>query len=478
MKKPLSFLILSFFLSCPLLSQNIREAVWAGQFYESNPDALSRHIDSLLQGAKKTPAVPGHILALVAPHAGYVYSGKVAAAAYRLIIGQDYETVIILGPSHHFPLRGCSIYPKGGYKTPLGLAAVDQDLAARLAKASGYGYIPEAHQKEHSIEVQVPFIQKALPGAKIVPIVMGFPIKETAVTLANALAKVLPGRKVLLVSSTDLSHFFPKRKANETDAQTISLVKDFKTSTLIRKCDRGENIMCGGGPVVTALLYGNKQERPQVAILDYADSSDSAYKTPEDRVVGYFSAAIYSEVSDERFDLSPAEKEELLNLARSAIETFILEKRVLEYQPQSAVLMTRKGAFVTIKKKGALRGCIGYIQPTSPLYQTVVQAAIFAASRDQRFLPLSAEELPQVEIEISVLTPLRKISNPSRVKVGKHGLLISRGDQSGLLLPQVPVENNWSRDTFLKQTCLKAGLPQDAWKRGADLYVFEAIVFH
>jgi hypothetical protein len=234
MKKLFPFLFLYLVLSSVLFSQNIREAVWAGRFYNENPDALSRHIDFLLQGAKKSPAIPGQILAIVAPHAGYVYSGKVAAAAYRLILGQDYETVIIMGPSHHYSLRGCSIYPKGGYKTPLGLAAVDQDLAAEIAKASGYGYVPEAHKKEHSVEVQIPFIQKALPKAKIVPIVMGFPIKETASTLTNALAKTLPGRKVLLVSSTDLSHFFPKRKANETDAHTISLVRDFKTSTLIR----------------------------------------------------------------------------------------------------------------------------------------------------------------------------------------------------------------------------------------------------
>ncbi len=478
MKKLFPFLFLYLVLSSVLFSQNIREAVWAGRFYNENPDALSRHIDFLLQGAKKSPAIPGQILAIVVPHAGYVYSGKVAAAAYRLILGQDYETVIIMGPSHHYSLRGCSIYPKGGYKTPLGLAAVDQDLAAEIAKASGYGYVPEAHKKEHSVEVQIPFIQKALPKAKIVPIVMGFPIKETASTLTNALAKTLPGRKVLLVSSTDLSHFFPKRKANETDAHTTSLVRDFKTSTLIRKCDRGENIMCGGGPVVVSLLYGKKQGRSKVKILDYADSSDSEYKTPEDRVVGYFAAAIYEEASVEKFDLGSTEKKELLVIARSAIEAFVLEKKVLDYQPQSTVLMTLKGAFVTIKKKGHLRGCIGFIRPALPLYQTVIQAAIYAASRDQRFPPLSADELPQVEIEISVLTPLERISNPARIKVGQHGLLISKGNQSGLLLPQVPVENNWSRDTFLKQACLKAGLPQDAWKSGADLYVFEAIVFH
>lgn len=478
MKKSVSFLFLSLVLSCVLSSQEIREAVWAGQFYDKDPDSLSRHIDYLLQQAKESPDFSGKILALIAPHAGYVYSGKVAAAAYKLVLGQEYETVIILGPSHYYPLRGCSIYLRGGYRTPLGLASIDQELAAALTKASGYTYIPEAHKREHSIEVQIPFIQKTLPKAKIVPIVMGFPIQESVQSLTNAFDKVLPGRKVLIVSSTDLSHFLPKKEANETDAQTISLIQNFKTHTLLRKCERGDNLMCGGGPVLASLLFGKKQGEAKVQILDYADSSDSEYKSPEDRVVGYLAAALYLEIAPEKFDLSPAEKKELLNIASSTIEAYVLEKRILDYQPQSTILLTKKGAFVTLKKEGNLRGCIGFIQPALPLYQTVIQAAIYAACRDQRFPPLSADELQMIEIEISVLTPLKKIDNPSQVKVGTHGLLISKGNQSGLLLPQVPVENNWSRETFLKQACLKAGLPQDAWRRGADLYVFEAIVFH
>ncbi len=478
MKKTLSFFSLFFILSCALSSQGIREAVWAGLFYEKNPQALSQHIDVLLERAKESPEFSGKILAIVAPHAGYDYSGKVAASAYRLVQGQDYETVVIMGPSHHYPLRGCSIYHKGGYKTPLGLVSVDQDLASELCKASGYEYIPEAHRKEHSIEVQIPFIQKTLPQAKIVPIIMGFPIKDTAMSLANALSKVIPGRNVLIVSSTDLSHYFPKKKANETDAQTISLIQSLKTSVLIRKCERGENIMCGGGPVVAALLYGKKQGNLKVEILDYADSSESEDKSPENRVVGYLSAAIYKEAPAEKFSLNSAEKKELLDIARSAIEAYVLEKRVLNYQPENAGLLTKKGAFVTLKKKGYLRGCIGFIRPTLPLYQTVIQAAIYAACRDQRFLPLTSQELKQVEVEISVLSPLKKIDNPASVRVGKHGLLVSKGDRSGLLLPQVPVDNNWSRETFLQQACIKAGLPENAWRHGVELFVFEAIVFH
>jgi AmmeMemoRadiSam system protein A len=164
-------------------------------------------------------------------------------------------------------------------------------------------------------------------------------------------------------------------------------------------------------------------------------------------------------------------------LARSSINQFIREEKVLHYETQSLILLSKKGAFVTLKKEGHLRGCIGYIEPVLPLYQTIIRASIFAACKDPRFLPVSVDELEELEIEISVLTPLKKIQTPRLVEVGKHGLVISKGGKTGLLLPQVPVENRWSRETFLQQACLKAGLPENAWKTGADIFIFEAVVF-
>lgn len=477
MKKKISlFLLLFISLSLFVLSQGIREAVWAGKFYDAKPEALSQHIENLLQNVKKRPSFPGKILALIAPHAGYIYSGRVAASAYSLIQGKGYETVIIIGPSHYYGFRGCSIYLQGGYKTPLGLVQIDKDLASRLSKASGFKYIPQAHQEEHSVEVQVPFIQKTLPQAKIVPIVMGLPAKKTIVALADALSKVIQEEKTLVIASTDMSHFFPKKRANDTDAKTISLIQSFKTNTLIRKLERGENIMCGGGPVASSLLYSKKKGKAEVDVLRYADSSQ--FGGQESQVVGYLAAAIYLEATPSKFNLSSEEKKELLQIARSAIEKFILENKILNYQTQNSILLAKRGAFVTLKKKGRLRGCIGFIEPLLPLYQTVIQAAIYAAHKDQRFPPVSPDEIKHLDIEISVLSPLKKIHNHRLIKVGKHGLLVSKGNRSGLLLPQVPVENNWSRDTFLQQACLKAGLPQNVWKHGADLFIFEAIVFH
>jgi hypothetical protein len=477
MKKSRLILWMIFCLClCILIAQGIREPVVAGFFYDASPEALSQRIEGYLQSLGESPQIRGEILGLIVPHAGYVYSGRVAASAYRLIRGKDYEAVIIIGPSHHYPFRGCSIYPRGGYKTPLGVAQIDEALAAKLSQASGYGFIAEAHRQEHSIEVQVPFIQKTLPQAKIVPVVTGLPTQKTMITLASSLSKAIGSRKVLIVASTDLSHFFPKEKANQIDAQTISLIQSFKSHTIIRKLERRENIMCGGGPVVSLLLYAKDKKKAKVNIIRYADSSEAG--SGEDRVVGYLAAAVLEESLPPEFALNLEEKQELLQLARSSIETFLLKEKILHYQPKNPKFLERKGAFVTLKKKGRLRGCIGFIRPYLPLYQTVIQAAIYAACKDQRFSPLSQPELRNIEIEISILSPLEKVDNPRLVEVGKHGLLICKGERDGLLLPQVPVENHWSRETFLQQACLKANLPPNAWKKGADIFIFEALVFH
>ncbi|HUM33997.1 MAG TPA: AmmeMemoRadiSam system protein B, partial [Candidatus Saccharicenans sp.] len=176
------------------LAQGIRKPVWAGQFYEADPSRLAYLIDSYLLAANPSP-VPGQIVGLIAPHAGYVYSGQIAAYGYQLVRNLDIATVVIIGPSHQVGFEGCSIYLRGGFQTPLGLAAVDETLAGELARISGFGYLAEAHQQEHSIEVQVPFVQRVLPQAKIVPIVMGYQTEETINRLASALAKTLPGKK-------------------------------------------------------------------------------------------------------------------------------------------------------------------------------------------------------------------------------------------------------------------------------------------
>ncbi len=477
MRKRLALLLLCVLvLSTVSFSQKNRSAVYAGQFYDHRPRVLSEQIESFLKQAKKKSPKKSAPLAIIVPHAGYSCSGAVAAMAYKQVEGLDYKTVVILGTSHRGGVTGCSIYPEGGYETPLGIVQIDKILAQEIARDSGFGFNPTAHRAEHSIEVQIPFIQKVLPQAKIVPILMGFPTQDTVLALANSLTKILEGSNILVVVSTDLSHYYPKAKANAIDAQTIALLKSFNAEELLEKLQGGENIMCGGGGVVSSLLYTKKMGHASIDILQYADSSLTCGSPSE--VVGYMAAALYSEGFQQDAALNEEEKKELLLLARTSITNFLKKKKGYEYSPKSSRLLLEQGAFITLKKDGVLRGCVGFSSPVAPLYQTIIQAAIFAAFRDPRFEPVSAAELKSINIEISVLSPLQKINNPLHIEVGKHGLFISKGSQSGLLLPQVPVENNWSRLTFLEQACLKAGLAKNSWTSGADLYIFESIIFH
>lgn len=469
-------LLLSLFICASLVwSQGTRKPIAAPMFYDNEADRLGKQIDLYLQNVKQEALPSGEILALIAPHAGYVYSGQVAAHAYRLVQAKDYKTVVILGPSHRYGFKGCSIYSKGAYQTPLGTVEVDEVLASELSKVSGFEYVPEAHQQEHSIEVQIPFIQKTLPDAKIVPVVMGFQSRETIATLAHALSIVLPGKKALVIASTDLSHLLSKQKATETDSGTISLIQSFETDSLIKKLGRGENIMCGGGPVVSTLIYAQDFGNPGVKVLQRADSSDAG--APQTQVVGYVSAALYHKSPPAPFQILKKEKKELLKLAKSAIAYFLKEEKILDYKTQNPNLLAQRRAFVTLENQGILRGCIGFTQPVFPLYETVIRSAIYAACQDYRFLPITDEELNDLEIEISILTAPKKIRNPQLIEVGRHGLIIAKGKNKGLLLPQVAEANGWGLKEFLERACLKAGLPRDAWKTGADMYIFEAIVF-
>ena len=477
----------------------IRQPVYAGQFYEANADRLSSRMEVFLQAVEKLPTIARDPAVIIVPHAGYVYSGQTAAYAYALVKGRAYETVVVIGPSHHYGFNSCSIWPRGGFATPLGVMPVDEETCSRLMKATGFEFIPEAHSQEHSVEVQVPFLQKVLPQAKLVPIVMGFPTRRLIERLADGLLAALTGKKALVVISTDMSHYLPQAEAKAVDQKTMSLISTLKVEPLLRQVISGENVLCGGGGVCASLVYLQKLGEPRLQVLRYADSTEGG--GPKNQVVGYMAAVGYiiSEAKPEpkktnrssststsgqtetemAFSLSREEKQELLSLAKQVVELYVREGKILNYHTENPRFWEEKGAFVTLKKRGQLRGCIGYIEPVLPLYLTIIRCAILAASEDPRFSPVETKELNSLEYEISVLTTPRKISNPREVVVGRHGLIISLGGRKGVLLPQVPVEEGWDRETFLEQVCLKAGLPSTAWRRAeAELFVFEAVVFH
>jgi AmmeMemoRadiSam system protein A len=323
--------------------------------------------------------------------------------------------------------------------------------------------------------MQIPFIQRVLPEAKIVPVIMGSPEEKTIRVLAKALTSAVMDKKVLVVASTDMSHQLPQKRANEVDAQTISLITSFNIPVLTKKVGRYENIMCGGGPVTSTLLSALQRGKATVSVLAYGDSSVCAGTA---RVVGYLSAAITLEAAPPPFSLTAEEKKELLTLARSAISRYVTKKEEISSRTNNQTLSIKRGVFVSLKHQGQFRGCIGILEPVYPLYEAVIKAAISAASSDPRVLSVSPHELSGLEIEISVLSPQKKIEDPKTIEVGKHGLIISKNGRQGVLLPQVPVEQKWDRKRYLEAICQKAGLPPGAWKKGAELFVFEAIVFH
>jgi len=469
------------------MEKNVRKPVIAGTWYPGDPGDLTRDIKEYL---KKVPGdgVRGRVVGLISPHAGYVYSGQIAAHGYKVIQGQHFDSVIVIGPSHRSLFRGASVYPNGGYETPLGVVPVDGDLAGRIiGHGGGIAYQPQAHIQEHSIEIQLPFLQVVLGKFSFVPIVMGDQDRRACEELAEAIFKAVKGNKVLIVGSSDLSHFHSYDKAVKLDRRVVDLVQKMDTDGLLENLESGSCEACGGGPMVVTMMVARKLGSAGVKILKYANSGDVT--GDRGRVVGYLSAAVYVDnpSSGSRISGNPAaagaglseeEKKALLEYARSTIACRLQGKPLPSLSSDSGAAQEKRGAFVSLKKQGRLRGCIGYIEARKPLAQAVSDMALAAAFNDPRFPPLKREELADLDIEISVLTPLKKINDINDIKVGQHGLYVVRGFQSGLLLPQVATEYRWDRLTFLKETCYKAGLPADAWKdEKTEIYTFSAEVF-
>lgn len=464
-------------------NQSIRPPAVAGTFYTDDPDELSAQIRGFLSNVPPK-ALPGTVTALIAPHAGYIYSGQVAAYAYKLIEGKTYDTVLVIAPSHRYPLRGASVYPGGAYQIPLGLIPVDTDAAQRLIGGSELiSYVSQAHAQEHSLEVQLPFLKTVLGNFKLLPVVMGACDLATCRTLAEALHEVVKDKSLLIVASTDLSHYHPYEKARVLDQIVIDAVKNFDPDGLYHAIASDRCEACGAGPMVTAMILAQKLGATSSAVLNYANSGDVS--GDKSSVVGYMSAAFFKPAASGKtsrigtdLGLSEEEKNTLHTIARTAIAATCLGHPYPEISVASKKLNEKRGAFVTLHKKGTLRGCIGYIRPQKPLHQTIREMADAAAFQDSRFKPVTRGELDDLEIEISVLTPLSRIARVDEIEVGKHGIYIIRDVHSGILLPQVATENRWDRKTFLEHTCTKAGLSKDAWKdKATEIYIFSADIF-
>ncbi len=465
----------------------------AGSFYPDDPRELSKSIDDFL-GKANPQSVDGRICALICPHAGYGYSGPTAAYGYKLLKGKQYKTVVVLGTGHRFGFNGISVYKEGTFRTPLGDIPIDQEFAGKLLdKDNDIYFEPKAFEGEHSVEVQLPFLQKTLSGFKIVPVVVGDTPLSTCAAFVARLKEAIGSRTdIVVIASTDMYHGYDYDEADAFDARTLEAVTAMDAQGLYYGLRERTMQMCGGFGVTITLMLARELGWDKIGILQH---TNSAYVTGKKEkgvwTVGYTSGVIYTsnaapaaavKPSSEKREgamLNKDQRKKLLEIARSSIQTYLTTGKRLELSETDPLLATPMGAFVTLNKREGLRGCIGSMTAREPLYLTIRDMAVEAAVGDPRFPQVSAPELKDISIEISVLSPFERVDSADKIILGTHGVMVKRGYSTGVFLPQVATETGWTKEKFLSELCAqKAGLPPGAWKeKSTELYVFTAEVF-
>ena len=452
-----------------------REAAVAGQFYPGSAAELERDVDALLRAAATEAPCPKVI---VAPHAGYIYSGSIAAEVYARLRqgGERISRVVLLGPSHRVGFRGIAASSAGHFRTPLGDIPIDRDALDAIAALPGVVQRDDAHALEHSLEVHLPFLQRSLGSFGLVPLVVG---DAAAAEVAAVIDALWGGPETLLVISSDLSHFLPYQDARSKDLGTARKIESLEA-------DLTGDQACGCRPL-NGLLTVLKRRGLAIERVDVKNSGDTAGNL--DRVVGYgawvvnetgkpSSKASGDDEADAERPLSLAQRQQLLQLARQAIVSGFgkdnLDIPLAHYHPD---LHAERGSFVTLNLSGNLRGCIGSLQASRPLVVDVAHNAMAAAFRDPRFQPLSAAEYTGVDLHISVLNPARPITVGSRaalaeyLRPGVHGLILQQGQHRATYLPSV-----WKHlpdpDRFIGELRAKAGLPREGWSRDTQVSVY------
>ncbi len=473
----------------------IREPAFAGQFYPADSTKLSKSIEYFLNDAESIKT--DKPIALIAPHAGYIYAGQIIADAYNQAKNFNYDLVIILGTNHTTAdFNKIGLYPGNGFQTPLGISEIDTSLAQSLIEScSDCVYNEEAHEKEHSVEVQLPFIQHLFPKAKILPIVIGTPDYEMCIRFGKTLASLIKDKNALIVASSDLSHYPFYQDAVTIDKNTLEAVGSLSLqklkSVIQNQMEEGIKSLatcaCGEGPIVAVIAAVKELGAEKGMVASYANSGNSLIGNKQ-KVVGY-GAVVFSkktlwkvenkletEPEDSKFELSDSDKKAMLSFARKTIKQYLETETLPLARGFSPMLEKNLGAFVTLRINDELRGCIGYMREDMPLCEVIGTMAIQSAFNDQRFYPLTWNEFQKVEIEISVLTPTKPISNYTEIVLGRDGVVIKKNGRQAVFLPQVATEMNWNREELLENLCRKAGLLPGDWQ-DAQLFTFQAEVF-
>ena len=495
--------------------RRVRKAAVAGSWYFGERHKLIKFLDELLDRAPDVK-VPGQVMALVSPHAGYTFSGKAAAAGFKLLRGQKINRVVVLAVSHRVPFKGASIANVTHYETPLGHIPLDRDAVKRLRRCKAVSTVAAAHEREHSLEMQLPLLQRVVPKFSLVPVLLSQMDEAAHAELAAALSEIVD-RHTVVVASSDFTHRginfgyevpagpgSVKERLARLDQGAINHILKLDRKSLLAYKQRTGATICGLAPVaqLLELLRRFPGARGTVAsrytsgdvsgdwssTVSYVDIAFTGSKWPAHAKLDQSRTA-----GEKHFPLTAAEKEVLLKLARDSLEASVRKRSFdaapLEALAKTASLQRKAGAFVTLKcklgpgavcagKGGDLRGCIGTIVPVTPVSRTVAQRAASAALDDSRFpSKVSVQELPHVRVEVSVLTPPRQVASYKEIVIGRHGIILRKGGRSATFLPQVAPEQGWNRDQTLSHLARKAGVGTDGWREGASFMVYEAIVF-
>lgn len=485
-----------------------RQPAVAGSFYPSGSVQLRNELAGYFSGAGD-PKPGAHVMALVVPHAGYVFSGQTAARGYASVPADAvYDNIFLIGVSHRYAFEGAAVFTSGDMVTPLGTVHVNREIGEKLMSVNKW-FIEkdEAHGPEHSLEVQLPFIQYHFSNTPaIVPILIGTRNTTVLKAIASGLRPWFNDRNLFIISS-DFSHYPSYEDARRVDRLASDAIVRGDPDNFLRTIRKIESsgtpnlatAMCGWPAGLVLLYLAADSDRVTFRNVGYSNSGDSP-RGARDEVVGY--NAIVAEkkagaantkdaenktVSREGasggdyFVLTSEEKWTLLRIAREAIAAR------LKGSNQPAVPATKLtprlteplGAFVTITKDGDLRGCIGRFTSPDPLYKVVAEMALEAAFDDPRFPALTSSEFSSVHLEISVLGPMKKINDISEIKIGKHGIYLKKGYRSGTLLPQVAQERGWNVEQFVGYCARdKARIGWDGWKdKDTEIFVYEAYVF-
>ena len=473
---------LSFADECKMKSPNV-----SGQFYPSDKNELSDEIDNFYGNVNLDSSIQDKdILVVISPHAGYEYSGQVAAYGFKAVKDRNFDSVIVIAPAHFNSFYSAAVYKEGYFQTPLGDIPVDSELAGKLiASSRKFSSSPEVFEREHAAEVELPFLQKSIPNLKIVPVIVGQIDYVDCLDIARAIAKATENKRVLLVISTDLSHYHPYLDAVKLDSSTISYMKDVDPLGLWQAYTRQEVELCGLLPVFIGLNYA-KELGLKAEVLKTANSGDVS--GDKSKVVGYASVILYkgkdfdeskSKIEGDGQMFNEKQKRRLLEIARQTITKYVTKGEKPSFDDTDPQLNIQRGAFVTLHESGSLRGCIGQFTSDEPIYKVISDMAVESATSDPRFPAVTKDELNKIDIEISVLTQPEPISDWKKIRLGVDGVIVKRGFSQGVFLPQVATETGWDLETFLGELCSqKARLSRDAYKDPkTQIYTFQAVIF-